>query len=115
MTETKVPSLKEVEDSILSFLDGIEVSSERTEAIDDLLHRLNFERRVTILTDEERERMMKEGLSPTERESLNCVSSDPKAFEERLQSYARSIYFRRCAWENYLNGLTDQKPFSSKV
>ena len=108
----KKSAFEEVEKSLLDFLDKLEMSK-RLEVVDNLIHRLNFERRFMLLTDEEREHMLNEELSPKERKWLDNVKSDPKAFEERIQSYTRSRYFRRMAWTAYLNGDNDEKPFSS--
>lgn len=104
---------EEAQEMLIKFLDPLELER-RKEIVDDLIHFLEFERRFMLLTDEEREHMMDEGLSPKQREALDRDKAlSEKAFEERLKGYARATYFKRMAWISYLNGQTKEKPFSS--
>lgn len=108
---------QDVEEAILDFLDQLgkpEQRAERVERIDGLIARLNFERRLTLLTDEERQHMMDEGLSPAERATLDALQKDSSAWERKITEFARARYFRKCAWADYLNGATDNKPWTSK-
>lgn len=109
--KTKSAEFRKTEETLLNFLDTLE-KDERLESIDDLLHRLNFERRLMTLTDEEREHMNNESLSPEARQKLDNAKTTAER-EELITMYARSTYFRRCAWIDYLNGSTDKKPFTS--
>ncbi len=108
---TKTAEFQKTEEVLLAFLDTLK-KDERIESIDDLLHRLNFERRLTMLTDEERDHMNNESLSPEARQKLDEAKT-PVEREELITMYARSTYFRQCAWIDYLNGSTDKKPFTS--
>lgn len=105
-------TLKQAEEGLLSFLDQLD-SSERIEAVEDLLHRLNFEKRLMLLTDEEKGRMLDESLSEQEAEALAKEKPGSQSYEDRLTMYGRARYFRRMAWTAYLNGETLVKPWSS--
>lgn len=107
----KSAEFQKTEETLLAFLDTLE-KDERLESIEDLLHRLNFERRLTTLTDEERNHMNNESLSPEAKQKLDEART-VAGREKLITMYARSIYFRRCAWIDYLNGSTDEKPFIS--
>src|SRR5438046_2059505 len=100
-----------IEESMLDLLDKMD-QKERLEAIDDLIHRLGFEKRLTELTEEERAHMNDETLSPEARKALEA-EKNAVAREERLTMYARSHYFKQCAWIDYLNGTSTEKPFTS--
>jgi hypothetical protein len=94
-------------------LDSLE-KEERVEAIDDAIHRLNFERRVTLLTDKQRQRMMDESPSAAVRQRIAECKTD-KEREEYITGIARATYFRRMAWAAYLNGETPNAPISADV
>lgn len=97
-----------IENNLLEYLDGLE-SQERIERIDDLLHRLNFERRLTGLTEHQLEHMHNRSLSEPQRAKLDQCQTE-KAREELLNHYARAQYFRDCAWVDYLNGTCNDPP-----
>lgn len=103
---------EKLQESILGYLDTLE-STQRTEHLEDLIHRFKFELRFARLTDEERAHMLDESLSPEARAALDKEKPGSKRFDDRVQMYARSTYFRRVAWVAYLNGETKEKPFSS--
>jgi len=107
-----VLTFESVEESLLCFLDTLD-QNKRVEMIDDLIHRLNFERRFTLLTDEERTHMLDESLSPNQRVKLDKVKDNRDAFDELIRDFARTRYFRKCAWIDYLNGVNAEKPWSS--
>jgi len=92
-------------------LDGLEKEA-RVEAIDDAIHRLNFERRVTLLTDKQRQHMMDESPSEAVRQRIADCKSD-KERDEYINGIARATYFRRIAWAAYLNGETPDAPISA--
>jgi hypothetical protein len=94
-------------------LDSLE-KEERVEAIDDAIHRLNFERRVTLLTDKQRQHMMDESPSAAVRQRIAECKTD-KEREEYITGIARATYFRRMAWAAYLNGETPNAPISADV
>jgi hypothetical protein len=90
-------------------------SVERLEKIEDLLHLLNYEKRITELTDEEADAMIAASagsLSDKERELLAQLS--PEKREVWISKYARQQLFIQYAWSNYINGITDYKPVDSK-
>jgi len=86
----------------------------RVDAIDDAIHRLSFERRVTLLTDKQRQHMMDESMSDTVRQRIDSCKSD-KEREEYITGIARATYFRRMAWAAYLNGETPDAPIPADV
>lgn len=101
-----------IEKGLLDYLDVLELN-ERIERIDDLIHRLNFERRLS-------------SLAPNQLDNvLNCTLSEPQlaqfdkcktAIERNavLHGYARTLYFRDCSWVNYLNGTSSEPPVPAK-
>ncbi|MES2314967.1 MAG: hypothetical protein V4524_03495 [Patescibacteria group bacterium] len=112
MSEAQVTEeFQKIEGAMLAFLDTLG-KDDRLARIDDLLHRLNFERRLTALTDEERDHMNDESLSPEARQKLDEAKTEAER-ENLITMYARSTYFRQCAWKDYLNGTTNEKPFCS--
>ena len=56
--------------------------------------------------------MDNETLSPEAKKALAQAATDAER-EELITGYARSVYFKRCAWLDYLNGVRAEKPFSS--
>lgn len=94
-------------------LDNLE-KDERIEAIDDAIHRLNFERRVTLLTDKQRQHMMDESPSAAVRQRIADCKTD-KERDEYITEIARATYFRRMAWAAYLNGETPDAPMPADV
>lgn len=112
MEEKKSPGAFEaLEEKVLEYLNSLE-PKERLESIDDLIHCLQFERRLMLLTPEELEHMDR-ALSPAARRRLD-ESKTEKEREELIEMYSRAKYIRDCAWMDYLNGVTDVKPFDSK-
>lgn len=89
-------------------LDALE-KEKRVECIDDAIHRLKFERRVTLLTDKQRDAMMDESLSDAQREKLDKCKTEEDRYRV-CQEFARLTYFRRLAWAAYLNGETKDAP-----
>ena len=102
-----------IEKELLDYLDVLELN-ERIKRIDDLIHRLNFERRLS-------------SLAPNQLDNvLNCTLSEPqlarldkcKTAIERdaiLHGYARTLYFRDCSWVDFLNGTTSEPPVPAKT
>lgn len=88
--------------------DGLE-KKDRVDAIDDAIHRLQFERRLTLLTEKQREHMCNESLSGAQRARLDQCKTDEER-EEVINGYARATYFKRVAWISYLNGETPNPP-----
>jgi hypothetical protein len=89
-------------------LDGL-TTAKRMEAIEDALHSLNFEKRVTGLTDEQKDHLFNDRLTDAAKQRLAACKTDT-AKEALIDEYARTRYFRRCAWVDYLNGVTDTPP-----
>ena len=85
---------------------------ERVKRIESMLDFLNFNLRLTNLSKEEKEDFVNsvEGYPLTEemRKTLdNCPSEERKNYY--ISMWARSTYFRKCAWLDYLCGKTDKK------
>jgi predicted RNA binding protein with dsRBD fold (UPF0201 family) len=102
---------KEAHNKLFDYLNTFD-PEERLEKIKDLIHSLKFEVRLWKLTDEEREHMYFEDLTTEQRVELKAMNEVQR--DQRISEIARARYFRRCAWSNYLNGHTNEKPFSSK-
>lgn len=99
---------KEFCDKLLLVIDKMDKIA-RVEFIDDMIHLLNFERRVTLLSPEQEANMMDAGLSDECRKKLDeCKTEDER--NHYIEMYARSQYFRQCAWSNYLNGFEADPP-----
>jgi hypothetical protein len=102
-----------IEDLILQELDCSSDDDERIKRIDDLLHILNFERRVACLSDAERHAMVSAGdgrISPEMRQRIDACKSEAER-KSLIDGYARTCYFRQCAWSDYLNGVSKNMPF----
>ena len=119
MSKEKVlETLQVIETKTLECLDKVkaEKQSEAFEAIDGLLrgllHRLQFERRWTSLSSAELVNMFDMTLSPAEHKRLKDAKNKVE-LDSIINEYARAKYFRKCAWEDYLNGVTSEKPFDS--
>lgn len=93
-------------------LDSIKNKKKRIEETLDIIHALEFEIRVSALSDEQESHLMNMSLSAAQRKRLDKANKKdrPAIFEE----YARCSYFRRCAWSNYLNGITNDPPIGQK-
>jgi len=106
--KNRTQEYKEIETALLEFLDKTR-RRKRLEIIDELLHSLNFARRVAMLTNEEMAHMCNQSLSPAAKKGLDEAATEEER-DELFTMYARSNFFRRCAWADYLNGVTEQKP-----
>lgn len=107
--------MSNIESSIQEHLDATTSKEDRIAAIDDLLHMLNFERRLADLSDEEAAAMMAAGepsISTEMRARIDRAKSQAER-DELINGYARAQYFRQCAWASYLNGVDKTKPFVS--
>ena len=88
-------------------------TEERTQRIKNILDFLNYNFRLTELSEKEKEDFVHcmEGypLNDNMRETLNkCETEDKKS--HYINMWARSTYFRQCAWFEYLYGNTNTKP-----
>lgn len=103
--------MENLEEIILASLGRLEVK-ERISLIDDLIHRLKFERRVALLTPKQLEHMSNH-LSVEQKDRINNCKNE-KERNEVVHGYARCNYIRELAWANYLNGWTDDPPFAEE-
>ncbi|HET8688319.1 MAG TPA: hypothetical protein VFM18_17050 [Methanosarcina sp.] len=100
--------------TIQNYLDESVNKEERLNKILDLIHILNFEKRLAELTDAETDAMMAAG-SLNEKQIQQIKLCDNEESRERLiADFSRQQYFLQCAWTAYLNGTDDFKPFCSK-
>jgi hypothetical protein len=76
---------------------------EKLEILEDALHHLNFEKRLTKLTHAQLLHMTGSTLSIPQLERLNNCKTD-EARKMVIEEYARAEYIRQCAWVDYLNG-----------
>lgn len=108
--------MADIPEIIRQHLDASADKKERIEKIDDLLHMLNFEHRLASMTDEEREYMVAAGevrMTPENRKYLDGLKTDAER-DKAIEGWARACYFAQCAWSDYLNGTSPNKPFTSK-
>ena len=86
---------------------------ERIKRTKDLIDFLNYNLRLVELSDKEKENFVgsMEGYPLTDdmKKALNdCPTQRGKDYY--INMWARSAYFRRCAWFKYLYGETNEKP-----
>lgn len=104
----------ELMDSVSAHLQEVNgCKVERLARINKLLDFLQYNKKITELTDEELKDfascMDGGNLSDSEREKLTSTTDEVKR-EHYIEMWARSVYFRRCAWLSYLYGETTDKP-----
>ncbi len=77
-----------------------------------MLDFLNFNSRLTKLSDEEKQDFTycNEGYPRTEEMQASYDNADEERREYLLDMWARSTYMRLCMWRGYLSGNTDKKP-----
>lgn len=116
MTTTETPpdsAFLLLENAVLEYLDACD-EKERVERIDDLLHRLNFERRLTLLTPNQQESMNNHTLHPTQRARLDACKTKSER-DKLISEMARTQYMRDCAWVDYLNGGRAEPPVKAEL
>jgi len=97
-----------IEKGLLDYLDVLE-SNERIERIDELIHRLNFERRLSSLAPNQLDSVLKYTLNEPQFARLEkCKTALER--DAVLRGYIRSMYFRDCTWVDYLNGTSSEPP-----
>lgn len=105
----------ELENRLAALLNELGVE-ERVEKIEEvrkgLNQRLTFELRSSLMTNEELAHM-NGALSPEAVRRINEARTEAQK-ESLIRSFARAIYHRKCAWQEYLYGDNNEKPFSSK-
>ncbi len=88
-------------------------TTERLKRIDKMLFFLNYNRRLTELFEVEKLDFANchEGYPWTENMGKTYDNApDQKTKDDYIDMWARSNYFRLCAWDNYLSGHTNDKP-----
>jgi len=88
-------------------------SKKRIAKIDALEYLLRFFRRLSELSKEEgrnyNNSLKGDSISPSMQKALEkCTTDDQRT--HLFESWARSTYMRRCAWQEYLRGVTNEKP-----
>lgn len=92
-------------------------TTERLKRIDEMLFFLNYNRRLTELSNEEKQDFIycHEGFPWTESMKATHNNAPNKATKDYyIEMWARSTYIRRCAWNDYLSGKTNDKPTVQK-
>ena len=114
-TETPIvdPVFANIEDQLLKHLDTLDPKP-RLERIEDLQHRVNFERRLTNLAPNQRAAMNNRELSEADRARIDACKTEA-ARDVVFRDLARLQYFRDCAWTDYLNGVTPDAPVPAKA
>ena len=88
-------------------------SKARVNELDDLMHRLQFERRLAMLSPNQYQAMSDKSLNPYQLAKLkNCKTDAERDF--LFTDFARLQYFRDCAWIDYLNGVCDHPPVAAE-
>lgn len=90
----------------LDILDNLP-QEKKLELLDDAIHKLNFEKRFAGLTKNQHSHLRGEMTKETHE---HLISLDEERRDKAFNEYARALYFRQCAWINYLNGFTDDIP-----
>jgi hypothetical protein len=87
---------------------------ERLSRINEMLDYLNYNKRLTELSEAEKQAFVDtmEGstLSEYDRKKLDGLKSE-KERDHYINEVARTVYFRRCAWLSYLSGERADKPY----
>lgn len=92
----------------LTDLDDMD-QDEKLEALDDAIHRLNFERRLAALDENQLKHMGDDSLNIHEKKKLKeCETEEQR--DALFTDFARTRYFRQCAWVDYLNGVHPDPP-----
>jgi hypothetical protein len=102
--------MDEILDKIDSFLQLSNGNTkERLDKINELLSFLNYNKRLTELSKEEKLNFVEamEGANLTDKQRKILNESDVKMKDHYIEMWARSTYFRRCAWISYLHGKGD--------
>lgn len=89
-------------------LDSLD-QKEKLNVIDDALHRLNFERRLAALSKSQLKHLENENLNNAQRKRLEGCETKEQ-YDNVIEEYARNMYFRQCAWGDYLNGIDKGVP-----
>lgn len=79
------------------------------EFCDEMGRRLNFEKRLASMTDDELRRIGDPILTKEQRKVLDACTSE-KQRDERITGWARAHYFVKVMWLDWLNGVTDKRP-----
>jgi hypothetical protein len=102
--------LETIDDHLQKVNDDIK---ERVKRIDGILDFLNYNRRLTLLSPEEKQDFYycNEGY-PIEGNLKKAIDKCKTEKEKNyyIDMWARTTYFRQCAWLNYLYGNTQEKP-----
>jgi len=80
----------------------------RNKEISDIIWRLQYEQRVAALTDTEFEAAFDEQLPEHIQMQIDALEGQVK--KDRIEGIARAMYFRQCAWQDYLKGVEPNKP-----
>jgi hypothetical protein len=108
------PREVEVLEYIGSYLDeSNDDDTKRLSKIEVMMNFLEFEKRVTELTDVEKQHYFNCLNGPRLSDEMKATlkgCETPEHKEYYIKMWARSTYFARCAWETYLHTGKD-KPF----
>lgn len=102
-----------LEDTICRYLNAMGKGA-RQKRVDELLHWLNFERRLAALTPAQIEHMSVRELTQAQRDALAACKTE-EARDILITGLARGRYFVECAWADYLNGNTASPPMGPAV
>lgn len=81
------------------------------EIINELINYLNYRLRLIQLSNNEKQDFIycNEGY-PLTNEQRKTLKKNKNNEDYYFEMWARATYFRKCAWLNYLNGNTNEKP-----
>lgn len=85
----------------------------RTDFINEIIERLEFEKRWQGLAANQIRHLCDESLSDAALRALDDCKTDEER-NVRIDMYARSLHFRKLAWIGYLNDDTDEPPIAGQ-
>jgi hypothetical protein len=92
-------------------------SKQRSESIKELIDFLSYNLRVTELSDLQKRDFVycMEGYPLTDKQHDLLTKSNDKEKNYYIDMWARSTYFRRCAWLTYLHGQGEIPSVNSQL
>ena len=107
------PFTIEIIDRIGDFLNDCREKEDRIKKLGELKDYLDFNLRLTELSDEELESYHRCHDGPVLSDEMRATLDSCKTGTQRkyyTEMWARALYIRRCEWDSYLYGETDEKP-----
>jgi hypothetical protein len=103
---------QKIEDFINQLDEDLSVE-DRVAEIKKALYKLNFEFRLSSLSENQLHHMADESLCEGDRQRLEKATTEAEKRNIYMDA-SRTLYFRQCTWIQYLNGETDEPPVPSQ-